>query len=148
MASVTGGNQLAARLRSMVNKLQNDPSVNVGFLGGATYPDGTSVGMVATINEFGAPSRGQPPRPFFRNMLAKESPGWPRQVTSLLKSTNYDGRQVMTQMGFMIQGQLVQSIMTLTDPPLAPSTVRGKGFAKPLIDTGVMWHSIDHEVIS
>jgi len=49
-------------------------------------------------------------------------------------------------MGELIQGELQGSIRDLTSPALAASTVRAKGFDKPLIDSGVMLRSVDFEV--
>ena len=46
-------------------------------------------------------------------------------------------------MGHLIKGQLQDSIKAVSSPPLAAATIRRKGFSKPLIDTGVMWNSID-----
>jgi hypothetical protein len=49
-------------------------------------------------------------------------------------------------MGTVIKDQIVQSIVSTNSPPNAPSTVRRKGFDKPLIDTGVMQRSVDFVV--
>jgi hypothetical protein len=122
--------------------------VKVGFLGGATYPDGTSVAMVAAVNEFGAPSRGQPPRPFFRNMIAEQSPTWGAKVAAIMKTNGADVMATLDVMGQEIQGRLIQSINTLTEPPLAASTIARKGFDKPLIDTSLMVKSVSYEVKS
>ncbi|HEY1441411.1 MAG TPA: hypothetical protein VGF65_11345 [Mycobacterium sp.] len=120
--------------------------VKVGFLGGATYPDGTSVAMVAAVNEFGAPSRGQPPRPFFRNMIADQSPTWGAKAAAILKTNGGDVKATLDVLGQEIQGRLIQSINTLTEPPLAASTIARKGFDKPLIDTSLMVKSVSYEV--
>lgn len=146
MAEVSGGDKLQAALDKIARNLKSGGTVKVGFLEGATYPDGTSVPLVAAINEFGAPSRGQPPRPFFRNMIQAKSGEWPKAVEGLLKANNYDAKRTLELTGAAIAGQLRQSIVDLVDPPLAPSTVRRKGFSKPLIDTSVMINSVDFEV--
>jgi hypothetical protein len=87
-----------------------------------------------------------PPRPFFRRMIAAKSQEWPAGVATQLKAKDYDGVAALDVVGAAIAGQLVESIKTLTDPPLAASTIRKKKFAKPLIDTGDMWRAVDHEV--
>jgi hypothetical protein len=120
--------------------------LKVGFLGGASYPDGTSVAMVAAVNEFGAPSRGQPPRPFFRNMIADQSPTWGAKAAAILKTNGGDVKATLDVLGQEIQGRLIQSINTLTEPPLAASTIARKGFDKPLIDTSLMVKSVSYEV--
>lgn len=120
--------------------------VAVGFMEGATYPDGTPVAAVAFWNEFGAPENNQPPRPFFRQMIAKESPTWPDKMAKLAKATDYDGEKTLALMGEDIKGALQQSINDLETPALAESTVESKGFSKPLIDTGHMLNSVAYEV--
>lgn len=144
MAQISGGMKIAAALQRVARK--KDARVKVGFLSGATYPDGTAVAMVATVNEFGAPSRGQPPRPFFRDMIARNKAGWPGAIAANLKATDFDGRKTLDRMGQGIKAQLQTSIRDFTDPPLAPSTIARKGFSKPLIDTGLMVSSVDYVV--
>ena len=56
MATVSGGDKLMAYLKQIDANLASagsSPEVRVGFLEGATYPDGTSVPMVAAVQEFG-----------------------------------------------------------------------------------------------
>ena len=48
--------------------------------------------------------------------------------------------------GEAIAGQLRQSIVDTNSPALAESTIRRKGFSKPLVDTGHMLQSVDYEV--
>ena len=144
--STSGG--LDAALGKIAEKLKRGGTVRVGFLEGATYPDGTSVALIAAINEFGAPSRGQPPRPFFRNMIAAKSGEWPAAIAGLLVKNDYDVDLTLVQTGAVIAGQLRQSIVDLVDPPLKQSTIDRKGFSKPLIDTEVMLNSIEYEVES
>lgn len=146
MATISGGEKLAVALREMASKVAKPATLRVGFLENARYPDGTPVAMVAAINEGGAPSRGQPPRPFFRRMIAKHVGEWPSAIGDLLKANEYDAAKTLDLTGAAIAGQLRQSITDLVDPPLAASTIRRKGFDKPLIDEGIMLASVDHEV--
>lgn len=143
--NVKGGDKVAARLREIARRLGTNPTVRVGFPAGSTYPDGTSLPLVAAINEFGAPSRGQPARPFMRNTIAKHGKDWPKAAAQLLKDTDYDAKRTLALVGEGIKGQMQQEIHALDSPPLAPSTIRRKGFAKPLIDTGFMWQHISVE---
>lgn len=156
---MSGGTRMLAKLRQIMTRFGGSPEARVGFLEGATYPDGTSVAMVAAINEFGAPSRGQPPRPFFRRMIAEKKGEWGPALGIQLKKTNYNQNAALEIVGMGIEGQLRQSIVDLTDPPLAKTTIEAKsrggvgklhgtmGPAKPLIDTGYMLSRVDHEVI-
>ncbi|AWB21235.1 hypothetical protein DA075_10185 [Methylobacterium currus] len=146
MVTVKGGMALERRLGELAAKLGDGPTLSVGFLEGSTYPDGTSVPMVAATQEFGAPARNIPPRPFFRLMVADKSPGWSTSLAATLKATNYDPKAALGLMGEGIKGQLQQSILDLNSPPLSPKTIARKGFDKPLVDTSVMLNSVDYVV--
>jgi len=145
-SSVSGGGKFGRALDAISGKLGNASEVQVGFLEGQTYPDGTSVPMVAAINEFGAPSRNQPPRPFFRRMIAEKSSSWPKAIADRLKANEFDARATLEEVGQGVASQLQDSIDKLVSPPLAPSTIARKGFDKPLIDTGQMRNSVSHIV--
>lgn len=145
LSSKFGGN-IVNRLALYAEKFRDPPVVKVGFLESATYPDGTSVPTVAAVNEFGAPSRGQPPRPYFRRMITEKKSSWGDAIVLNYKDTGRDINKTMDRMGQGMKGQLQQSIRDLRDPPLKPSTVKSKGFDKPLIDTGHMLNSVDYKV--
>lgn len=147
MPEFTGGAAMKAKLDELARKVGRGGAVRVGFLSGATYPDGMSVPLVASLNEFGAPSRGQPPRPFFRRMINEKQGEWPAAIEQTLVANDYDVDRTLGQVGEGIAGQLRQSIIDLVEPPLKPSTIRAKGgVTKPLIDTGVMLNSVSYEV--
>lgn len=146
MAKVTGGDKFDKVLKEISEQLGGDRVLRVGFLENATYPDGTSVALVAAIQNYGAPSRNIPPRPFFSNMVKDKSEGWPAAIALNLKETEYDVDKTMQLVGEGIAGQLRQSIIDTNFPPLAESTIARKGFPKPLVDTGHMLNSIDFEV--
>lgn len=146
MAKVSGGENLIAALQKYAGP--KAVTLRVGFLENASYPDGTSVASVAAFNEFGVPSHNQPPRPFFRNMVAAKQSGWGDAVAQNLKAAHFDADTAMKRVGEGIKGQLQQSITELVSPPLAPSTVERKGSDKPLVDTGHMLASVDYDVKS
>lgn len=140
MAIVRGGRGLERALAQIAARLSRTGTLQVGFLGGKTYPDGTDVASVAFWNEYG--TEHSPPRPFFRNGVERYSPGWPEQIAENLRDTEYDTDKTLDRMGHLIVDQIKQSIRDTNSPPLAESTVRRKGFDKPLIDTGVMIDSV------
>lgn len=177
MAEITlsGGDKLERRLEEIANKLGRGGTLRVGFLEDATYPDGTSVAMVAAIQNFGAPEKGIPPRPFFTKMIQEKSPGWGETFTRLLVQTDYDVPKALALMGTGIAGQLRQAIIDMNDPANSPVTdllkqrfpmgkESGMTFddvlqawddvaagetapaGKPLVWSGVMLNSIDYEV--
>lgn len=172
--SLIGGDKLKKVLAQIGNTAKG--SVSVGFLEGATYPDGQSVASVAFWNEYG--HGGQfpaPPRPFFRNMIAEESGTWPGKLSSGLKHFDYDAQKTLGAIGEDIKGALQQSIVKLSAPELSKTTLMlrqtfgnnpheirasdvlkaqedvaaGKPVSsnsKPLVWTGHMLNSIDYEV--
>lgn len=157
MASFSGGERLRERLEELSRRIGDRPDVKVGFLAGASYPDGTPVATVAAVQEFGTRIERQradgspyvveiPSRPFFRNMIAASKGGWSSAIAKNLKATDFDVNRTLDRMGQGIKGQLQQSIRDTNDPPLAPSTIAAKGFSTPLIDTGHMLNSVDYRV--
>jgi len=123
MATISGGDKLQAQLDKIAAAATKASTLRVGFLENAAYPDGTKVAMVAAIQEFGAPRVGIPPRPFFRNMIRKKSPEWPKAIANLLKANDYDARLTLMQAGDAIRGQLQQSIVDTFAPSLSPVTL-------------------------
>lgn len=143
---ISGGEKLKAALQEISKNLEKGGTLKVGFLSGATYPDGTPVALVAAIQNYGAPRAGIPPRPFFSNMVADKSPEWPKAIEGLLKSNNYDTGKTLNLAGEAIKGQLQQAIRDFDGVPLAPATIRRKGHAKQLIDTSHMLNSVAYNV--
>ena len=127
MASISGGDKLAAALKTMAGNLDKAASVDVGFPAGSTEEDGTSTPLVAAIQEFGAPSRGIPPRPFFRTMIKAHSAEWPDVAATALKATGYDAYKTLDVLGDHVAGELRQSIVDMTSTPLSPVTVMLRG---------------------
>jgi hypothetical protein len=146
MATLKGGSKLDAALSAIAAKISRPATLKVGFLSGATYPDGTSVALVAAVNEYGSPSRGIPPRPFFRGMIAEKSSGWPAAIATNLKAKDYDVDATLRVVGEGIKGQLQTAITEFSGVPLAPATVAAKGSTKQLIDTAQMLNSVDYTV--
>lgn len=143
---IRGTEQVQDKLNEIAKDLQSAASLRVGFLENATYPNGTPVALIAAVQNFGAPSRGIPPRPFFTNMVKEHQNEWAPQAAQLLRQNKYDVKKTLMVLGEAIAGQLRQSIVDTNEPPLAPATVARKGFEKPLIDTGHMINSVDYEV--
>ena len=146
MVKLTGGTRLQAKLDELAAKLGKGGAVRVGYLEGATTPEGVSVAMYAAANNFGAPAMGVPPRPFFTNMVADKSPGWGDSLVGILKANDMNVRLSLDKLGEHIKGQLQTSINETNAPPLAEATIARKGFSKPLIDKGYMFNDIGVEV--
>lgn len=124
--------------------------LKVGFIDGATYPDGTPVAMVAATNEYGRPENNQPPRPFFRNAIAEHESEWTDAIARGIRA-GYPVDQVLEVVGAQIQGDVQESIAQLMAPPLAASTIaarksKGNNSTKPIVDTKVMIGDVNYEV--
>lgn len=151
---LTGGTSIDAKLRQIMAAASTKANLTVGFQNGATEADGKSVALIAAFNEFGVPSKGQPPRPFMRIAIARGSPNWPNNLAVALKRYNYNAAAALSLVGLKIKEDIEQSIRDLTSPPLAASTIakksRGRvrkiagvlGPAKPLIDSATMLRSV------
>jgi hypothetical protein len=146
MATFSGGDALNKKLEELAKNIGDGKTLRVGFLEGATYPDGQPVPMVAAANEFGNPANNQPPRPFFRNMIAEKSPEWPEDIAKIAQATGFDANSMLELMGEHVKSQLQESIRKLMEPALSPVTVAKKGFSKPLIDTSHMLNSVDYDI--
>ncbi|MGO4337865.1 hypothetical protein AB4037_23395 [Labrys sp. KB_33_2] len=144
MVKIKGGDKLEAALAKIAKNVTKAAAVDVGFLENATYPDGTSVALVAALNEFGHGTT--PPRPFFRGMIQEKSPEWPKAIATQLKETEYDAAKTLGRVGEGIKGQLQQAIADYVGPTLSPITVAKKGNDKQLVDTGHMMRSADYRV--
>lgn len=184
-----GGDKLASKLKEIAERVANARGIRVGFLENSTYSDGTSLPMVAAVQEFGgvvevpdhqvdiyrklsvdgdflrngrfvkksqsnfqtthdvaAHTINIPARPYFRPMVAEHKDEWPGQLAVLLKAADYDANVALAQMGELIAGQLRTSILAVSSPALAASTIAAKGNSKPLIESGHMLNSIDFEI--
>lgn len=122
MAEIKGGERLAEALRQMRDKIRSGSEVRVGFLENATYPDGTKVATVAAINNFGAPEAGVPARPFFSEMVARNSPDWGDRFADVLMAADYDAAAALGLMGDGIAGQLREVIIQTDSPANSPVT--------------------------
>lgn len=172
MAEFTGGARLQARLAKLTEGVTNASTLKVGFLSGSTEANGVSIPMIAAVQNFGAPSRGIPPRPFFTNMVRAKSGGWGKRTAIALKTTGNDAGKALQLVGDGIKGQLQESIVEMNSPPNSPVTnllkqrfpTGGQTFAdvlkarrdvaggasapagKPLVQSGTMLNSVGVEV--
>ena len=142
--NLTGGDRLERQLEQIAARIARPATLRVGFLENAKYPDGTPVAMVAALLNFGI-SNGKA-WPFFTKMIEEKAPNWGRQLVDILKRNDYDVEKSLELMGLGIGGQLRDAIVAMNEPKLEQSTIDAKGFEKPLVDTGHMLNSIDHEV--
>ncbi len=149
-ARMRGGAKLAKYLDNLQRNASNAQRVDVGFFRGATYPDGTPVATVAAVQEFG--NDRVPARSFMRTTIAEKGRKWPQAAASALKATGCNAHQALEAMGAEAAGDMRSKIAEITEPPLAPSTIKqrikkkSKNPEKPLIDTGTMAGLLRYQV--
>lgn len=115
MVTVKSSGSLDDALNKLAAKLSKGATLRAGFLEDKRYPDGTSVAMVAATNNFGSGST--PPRPFFTNAVAQNSPQWGEQIAKALERTDNDAEKALALMGEVISDQIRQSIIETGAPP-------------------------------
>jgi hypothetical protein len=145
MATLKGGAKFERAMAELARKIEKPATLRVGVLSGATYPNGVPVALAAAILEYGRPPV-QPPRPAIRQMISAKQEEWPSAIAGLLRANDMDAEKTLNLAGAAIAGQWKQAIIDLSEPPLAPSTIKKKGFDKVGIETGLYLKSIDHEV--
>ena len=121
-----------SKLKAFLDKYRDKKTIGlkVGIMGGATYPDGTTVAQVGFDNEYGVPQNHVPARPFFRTAIANNRDVLPKMAASLLQK--HDPETALRLVGEHMIGELSKSVMTWTDPPNAQSTIDQKGYNAPL----------------
>jgi hypothetical protein len=139
---ISGGAAMDAALARMARGLDRPLKLQVGYPEGETYPDGTPLGLVAAVNNYGAPARGIPPRPFFTDTIKAGESRWPGEIAAIAKAAEYNPGLTLARFGDNVAGQIKEAIGAWEDPPNAESTVARKGFDKPLIDTHLMFDSV------
>jgi hypothetical protein len=123
MVGLTGGAKLRAKLKEISKRIEGKHDLRVGFLEGATYPDGkgTSVAQVAWWLNYG--TKTAPPRPDFTNKIKEKSDKWGTSLANILVLNDYDVTDALKKMGEGISGQLRQAIIKLDAPRLSPITL-------------------------
>lgn len=121
--------------------------VKAGFLAGATNPkSGLPEAAIAAYNEFGRPSKGQPPRPFMDQTYQMQHQTWFRILND--DAVLFEKReQHLKRLGRVMAEDIQARIGAFTSPELAESTIRQKGSPKPLIRDGDMMRAVDSEVV-
>lgn len=125
------------KLRAFVKDM-DDYSVRIGWFSTAKYPTGTPVAYVASIQEFGAPSRGIPARSFIRPTIDAQTGAWSQQMRYYAKQIvagAMDTQQALEELALVARGDVDATMARLKEPPLSPLTVYIRKFVK---DGGVI----------
>lgn len=155
MLVVTTRNIELAKLAKHLKGIKDaNYSTYIGYVDGATYPDGKKVAYIAYLNEYGGHN---PPRPFLHRTAVLHFDEWAKLFENTLKSDGVNANSIYKahkQVGIKGVGDVKKTIKewSPSDPrPNKPSTIRrkarrarsGKGQVPinpetVLIDSGVM----------
>jgi hypothetical protein len=135
-----------------------------GWFETAKYKTGMPVATIAYINEFGAltgraqiagilqggESKGHravyiPPRPFMRPTVAAKGAEWMALLergAAVVLTGGMTAHDVMEQVALKAAADVAKTITEVMEPPNAPSTIKRKGFNKPLVHTRQMFQSV------
>lgn len=114
-----GSEQVEKVLRELARR-----GIEVGFQEDKKYPDGTPIAYVAAIQEFGY--KAIPPRPFFRPTVAEKSLEWGVHVARgaiAAAAGKITVDAMLTQVGMVAAADVQASIVAVTSPPLAMTTL-------------------------
>ena len=117
--------KIEAKLGNLSKELRGKV-VNVGIPSDAQYEDGTSLAYVATIQEFGAPAVGIPPRPFFVPTIKNNRDRWVKELAAHVKQIN--GGQITADDALAAVGEAAvadfkAAVIKIDSPALSPITV-------------------------
>lgn len=141
-----GWNQVKRELRKSLRK----PHTVVGIFGTNASANHANTSLsnvqVAAVHEFGL--NEIPERSFIRGTVdarQRNIAKMQRQVALAVLDRRMTTRQALDALGLYVKGQIQDRIARGIPPPNAPSTIRRKGSSTPLIHTGQLRGSIDHE---
>ena len=138
--------------RSLIEGLKDFRTI-VGWFADTKYDNSTVVANVASWQEFGTATI--PARPFMRPARNKNLNKWTNLLNHNLKTT-HNVVQSLDALALVVEGDIRQAIVDVTEPPLAPPTIQRRkaryqtqkftaSITKPLIDTGLMISSVSHK---
>jgi hypothetical protein len=120
------------KLKAFIKDM-DDFSARIGWFSTAKYADGTPVAYVASIHEFGAPSRGIPARSFIRPTITAKTGEWSQQMRYLAKQIvagQMDTQTALEQLAVVARGDVDATLARLREPPLSKLTVYIRKFIK------------------
>lgn len=114
----------------------------VGVAEDATYPDGTPVALVGAAHEFGVPGR-VPQRPWLTAAFDTAGNIIKRRSVQIAKAnTSSRTTAALRALASELEAHTLKTFDSLSTPALKADTVRAKGSAKLLYDSGRLRESI------
>ena len=143
------GMQLTADGKRIQKELKelNELIVAVGFpAGGPADEKGVSVAEYAAYNDLG--TIYSPSRPFLRDSVNNHQADFNQFCAAAVREIMNGGtaRQALEKLGVYAKGIVQEQITDGTYEANSETTIRRKGSAKPLMDTGLMRESVNYEI--
>ena len=135
------------RALAAMKRLAGSRHVAVGIRdGGRVHSSGLTLNTLMAIHELGAPAANIPERAPIRTAFDANVGKYTRQMMDGVSDV-LDGRatpdQILEVLGAGMADDIRNGIRARLPPPDKPETIRRKGSAKPLVDTGHMLQSVD-----
>lgn len=139
------------RLKEIAKKMEElaKKEVVIGIPSSSDSHDDITNAELGMIHEFGSPEKGIPERSFVRSTFAEEGGNAGRLMTSEVKRLlegNASVDSVYGNVGMYMQGKMIEKITDGDFVANKEETIKRKGSATPLIDTGKLRASITYEV--
>ncbi|MGP2977758.1 hypothetical protein ACTVLL_11495 [Serratia nevei] len=149
-AEVRGGEKLAKKLKQIQDRVTSKKRVLVGLpAGSGNYEEGAPIVVIGAVQEFGSADGRVPERSFLRVPLRQNQDNIKKGFAALSRKVvkgEISAFQMLDQMGARAVGYCQEAIETGISPANAPSTIKRKGSATPLIDKGILKNKITHVV--
>jgi hypothetical protein len=144
----------AEKLKKLLDTWGNKVG-KVGWFPSAKYDSGIPVAYVASIQEFKYPERS-----FMRTTIAEKQKSWGKlslQASKAILAGNETGESALDKIGYQAENDISAKIESIQVPPLSPHTIYARLhrksdkktiglLTKPLIDTGILFKTLSHEV--
>ncbi len=120
-------------IRAVISRLKDleKHAAHVGWVDGAQYDNGTPVAYIASIQEWGAPSAGIPPRPFIRPACDKNRKDWIRIASLKFRDVlmgKDDAANAYTAIGATASSDIQVQISNTFSPALSPVTIAARAY--------------------
>lgn len=146
---VKGTQKVLAALKRAFGDWNKAPSVTVGIHqaeGMHPQADMTNAKLGAVLN-YGLPEKNIPPRPWLIPGVKKGEKRYAKDFKHSIEN-DMNVPQAMLRIGALAKGEAQKFMTDLKTPPNAPLTIKLKGSSNPLIDTGVLRHTIDYKLVT
>lgn len=140
---------------AQMDELKDKPHVKVGviqkkFARPKRGPGKTpyTIGQVAVVNEFGTEDGHVPERSFLRSTHEDKKNdiyNWLKKNKIAVVSGRMTAKRALSIVGARMQAFVQEKIISLNDPPNAPSTIARKKSSNPLIAEGQLLRTIGWE---